>query len=88
MYASTAFKQLAMFSSQNPNLIKRRGSQGATQVKKKRCLDFEDLFNLKQKLIGVNKKKSSMDVSQFNSITENPLDNLHFTTSPTKIKSK
>lgn len=83
---SMAFGGLKIFS-ENPNLLKRRRSQNESHREKKRPLDFEDLFNLKQKLIGVNKKKSSNNLVN---ITDGQpmLDRSVFSESPTKNMGK
>lgn len=63
---SMALSHFAVFN-QNPNLLKRRRSQdGLDQNKKKQTLDFNDLFNLKQKLIGAKAKGNKFNDNRSN----------------------
>lgn len=51
--------------TKNPNLKRRRSQEGIELEKKKQPLNFEDLFNLKQKLLGNTKHSTGKDLSNF-----------------------
>lgn len=79
---SMAVNPLSIFTA-NPNILQRRRSQdGPVTVKKAKPLEFEDLWNLKQKLIST-KKKQDDDDSLYGSKEE--MKHATFSPSPTKL---
>jgi hypothetical protein len=51
--------------TKNPNLKRRRSQESIECKKKKEPLNFEDLFNLKQKLLGNSKHNTDKELDQF-----------------------
>ena len=80
---------LKLFSSDNPNLLKRRKSQdGGDAHIKKAPLDFQDLFELKQKLLVPHAKKSNDNVLNCMFDSKEKLNDLKRTPSPSKTANK
>ena len=80
---------LKLFSSDNPNLLKRRKSQdGGDAHVKKVPLDFQDLFELKQKLLVPHSKKSNDNVLNWMFDSKEKLNDLKRTPSPSKAANK
>ena len=78
-----------LFSNDNPLLRRRKSQDGEDNlVDKKVPLDFQDLFELKQKLIVPHAKKSNDNVHDFLFDSKEKLSNVKRTPSPSKNITK